>query len=134
MHFNSIAVKSNLIALLAAGLTVSSLAGLSQPAVSAEASTSPALAQTSIDTGREAFGRALVPEAFAPSQITSSYLISPAQDEFIANALLMFLYLVLPAGFGVALWQHDKRYQERLAKFTLQVVALERIWEQESQV
>jgi hypothetical protein len=131
MNCNSIAVKSNLIALLAAGLTLSSLVSISQVAVSAEAPNSPTPA--SIDTGREAFGPATAPETFAPSQTAPSYLISPVQDEAISNALLMFLYLALPAGFGFALWQHDKRNQERLAKFTLQIVALERIWRQGSQ-
>ncbi len=70
---------------------------------------------------------------FVAEQAKPSYIVSVAQDELISNALLIFLYLALPASFGLLIWQHDKRRQEQLARLIEQIATLERIWQRNPQ-
>lgn len=120
--------KSTLIAFLAlSGLALFGSLGISQTVSASELTKSSeknSLVQNTNENGQN---------IFAAEQAKPSYIVSVAQDELISNALLIFLYLALPASFGLLIWQHDKRHKEQLAKFIEQIATLERIWNQDPQ-
>ncbi|NUN67456.1 hypothetical protein HCU40_22800 (plasmid) [Pseudanabaena biceps] len=121
--------KSMLIALLAfSGVALCGSLGISQSVSASElaksSEKSSILVQNTNENGQN---------IFAAEQAKPSYIVSVAQDELISNALLIFLYLALPASFGLLIWQHDKRHKEQLAKLIEQIATLERIWHQDPQ-
>lgn len=72
--------------------------------------------------------------AIAPtSPPASPQLLNAAQMEQISNMLLGLLYFVLPAGFGLGLFLHDRYQSQRAALLEAQIQLLEKLWEQSPQ-
>ena len=79
----------------------------------------------------------------APSQRHASKLhsfelhsfepISAEQMERLSNVLLGLLYFVLPAGFGLGLFLHDRHQSSRAAVLEAQIKLLEKLWKQSPQ-
>ncbi len=59
--------------------------------------------------------------------------LSKAQMERVSDVLLGLLYFVLPIGFGIGLFMHDRRQAERAATLEAQIQLLEKLWEQSPQ-
>ncbi|MBW4472271.1 MAG: hypothetical protein KME45_17985 [Stenomitos rutilans HA7619-LM2] len=64
---------------------------------------------------------------------TVSHGLSATQMEQISNALLGILYFVLPVGFGLGLFLHDRYQAYRVATLEAQIKLLEKMWEQSPQ-
>lgn len=61
-------------------------------------------------------------------------LLSNAQMESIADVLLELLYFVLPVGFGIGLFLHDRHQAQRTAILEAHIKLLEKLWKQTPQV
>jgi hypothetical protein len=57
-------------------------------------------------------------------------LLSPRLDAMLSSSLLWLFYLSFPVSIIVAIWWHDRRSREQIAKLAQQVATLERIWQQ----
>ncbi len=134
MNVNLSNIKSKLIALFAVGGLAISGSLISQTALAAELKTTPETIPTLGKNVSEQSNNENKSDIFASEQSKSTYIVSVGQDEWISTILLIFLYLVLPASLGLAIWQHDKRSKEQLAKLIQQVATLERIWYQDPQI
>ena len=67
------------------------------------------------------------------SELHSFELISAEQMERLSGVLLGLLYFVLPAGFGLGLFLHDRHQQYRAAMLEAQIQLLEKLWKQSPQ-
>jgi hypothetical protein len=68
-------------------------------------------------------------ETIEPAPVKRTALLSPALDERLANTLLWISYPGLPISLIVAIWHHDRRAREQMAKLLQQIATLERIWQ-----
>lgn len=59
--------------------------------------------------------------------------LSNAQMERLSDILLGLLYFVLPIGFGIGLFLHDRQQAQRMATLEAQIKLLERLWNQTPQ-
>lgn len=76
------------------------------------------------------------PSASSQASINAASLLQPstnAQMEQLSNVLLGFLYFVLPVGFGLGLFLHDRYQAYRSAMLDAQIKLLEKLWEQSPQ-
>lgn len=77
------------------------------------------------------------PSTVVPSSISDSETVAhgltAAQMELISNVLLGLLYFVLPVGFGLGIFLHDRYQARRSATLAAQIKLLEKLWEQSPQ-
>lgn len=81
------------------------------------------------------------PELEASSTLSQAHtnvasLLQPStktQMEQLSDMLLGFLYFVLPIGFGLGLFLHDRYQSYRAAMLDAQIKLLEKLWEQSPQ-
>jgi hypothetical protein len=60
-------------------------------------------------------------------------LLSAEQQKRLSDMLFGLLYFVLPAGFGLGLFLHDRYQNHRAATLEAQIKLLEKLWEQSPQ-
>jgi hypothetical protein len=76
------------------------------------------------------------PSASVQANTNAVTILQPltnAQMEQLSNVLLGFLYFVLPVGFGLGLFLHDRYQAYRAATLDAQIKLLEKLWEQSPQ-
>jgi hypothetical protein len=71
--------------------------------------------------------------AATPQTVAMLPALSDAQMEQLSDVLLGLLYFVLPIGFGIGLFIHDRHQAERAAALEAQIKLLEKLWEQSPQ-
>ena len=56
-------------------------------------------------------------------------IVTPAQQERIANFFLIFIYFILPGGLGLGMFLHNRYCVHRAAAIQKQIELLERLWQ-----
>ena len=65
----------------------------------------------------------------ASTDAALTQIVTPTEQESIANLLLIFIYLVLPSGLGLGIFLHNRYCVHRAAAIQKQIALLEKLWQ-----